>query len=193
MSLSCTIAAEFVKNNPKCATNIRVYLVLSDEAVDLQRFSPAQTDLLLVAAAEDGIYRNRSGNWNTFHVSFRNTLLCLLNYRTNRVSWRIISLVPSSSVSTSSFSLSLRPSGLLRTSLRLTLVNGGRLRTVCCGTALSVSYTSSSRTSSFSCSLQEEAGYLPVSPSPRCVYLLPSLCLPVSPAPLCLPVSPSPP
>lgn len=56
-------------------------------------------------------------------------------------------------------------------SLRLTLVKGGRLRTVCVGMVLLVSYTSSSRTSSFAGSLQEKQ---------QVFYFLPSFC-PLSP------------
>lgn len=37
-----------------------LYLVLPDEAEGLQWFSPAETDLLLVAAAEDGVHRDGS-------------------------------------------------------------------------------------------------------------------------------------
>lgn len=80
-------------------------------------------------------------------------------------------LIPSSSVSTRSSELSLRPSGLLRRSLRLTLVNGGRLRTMCCGTVLRVSYTTSSQTCSFTGSLQETNLSLPVS-SATCYLLM---------------------
>lgn len=39
-----------------------VHLIFPDEAVGLQRLLPAQTDLLLVAAAQDGVYRNSPGN-----------------------------------------------------------------------------------------------------------------------------------
>lgn len=41
---------------------LSVYLVLSNEAVRLQRFPPAQTDLLLVAAADDRLHGNRTRN-----------------------------------------------------------------------------------------------------------------------------------
>lgn len=38
------------------------HLVLADEAVGVQRLPPAQSDLLLVAAAEDGVHRDSAGN-----------------------------------------------------------------------------------------------------------------------------------
>lgn len=126
-------------------------LVLADEAVGLQRFPPAQTDLLLIAPALDGFHRNGSGNWNQqdnpdpFEIQWT-PLLLLPGQRES-------SFIPSSSVSTRSSGLSLWPSGLFRTSLRLMLVNGRRFRMVC--TLLKVSYTTSTRASSFSGSLQK--------------------------------------
>lgn len=46
------------------AVSMNIYLVLSNEAVRLQRLSPAQADLLLVTAAKDRIHRNGSRNWD---------------------------------------------------------------------------------------------------------------------------------
>lgn len=39
------------------------YLILPDETVGLQRFPPAQTDLLLIAAAQDGLHRDSTRNY----------------------------------------------------------------------------------------------------------------------------------
>lgn len=135
-------------------------LVGADATVCVQRLPPAQADLLLVAAAQHRLHRDGARHCGK-KVEFR-------GWGSRRQwAWPCWRLLPSWSVSTSSSALSLRPSGLLSSSSRLTLVKGGRFRTVCRGAP-------GGTTSSWTTSLRRHMSLQPPSTSAR----------PFSPSPL---------